>query len=44
MFFTGASGVGKSAVIQTCLAALKEKGTLLPININMSAQTSSSRT
>jgi len=41
LFFTGASGVGKSAVIAKSLASMKEKGTLLPININMSAQTTS---
>jgi hypothetical protein len=44
MFFTGASGVGKSAVIAKSLSIMKERGTLLPININMSAQTTSART
>mmetsp|Transcript_20676 Transcript_20676/g.31602 ORF Transcript_20676/g.31602 Transcript_20676/m.31602 type:complete len:1097 (+) Transcript_20676:1528-4818(+) len=44
LFFTGASGVGKSAVIANTLANLKEKGNIMPININMSAQTSSPRT
>jgi len=44
LFFTGNSGVGKSAIISNTLAQLKEKGTIMPININMSAQTSSPRT
>lgn len=44
VFFTGSSGVGKSAIIANLLASLKEKGGIMPININMSAQTSSSRT
>jgi anion-transporting ArsA/GET3 family ATPase len=37
MFFTGASGVGKSAVIATSLQKQKDAGTLQPITINMSA-------
>jgi dynein heavy chain len=44
MFFTGNTGVGKSAMIQSTLQALKEKDTVLPIFINMSAQTTSGRT
>lgn len=44
IFFTGSSGVGKSAVISNLIAQMKEKGTLQPIFINMSAQTTSSRT
>ena len=44
IFFTGNSGVGKSAVIATMIANLKDKGVLQPIFINMSAQTTSSRT
>lgn len=42
-FFTGESGIGKSAIIQALIDTLKEKD-LQPININMSAQTSSLRT
>lgn len=42
-FFTGESGVGKSAVIQNLIDELKEKD-LTAININMSAQTTSLRT
>jgi len=37
LFFTGNSGVGKSAIISNTLAQLKEKGSIMPININMSA-------
>jgi len=44
IFFTGASGVGKSAIIANTLQQLKDKGVLKPITINMSAQTSSIRT
>lgn len=44
IFFTGASGVGKSAIIANTLAQMKEKGTIKPIIINMSAQTTSQRT
>jgi dynein heavy chain len=44
IFFTGNSGVGKSAVISSMIANLKEKGVLQPIFINMSAQTTSSKT
>ena len=44
LFFTGNSGVGKSVVIANLLSQLKEKGGLLPININMSAQTTSLKT
>lgn len=43
-FFTGNSGVGKSVVISNLLSQLKEKGSLLPIMINMSAQTTSFKT
>lgn len=43
-FFTGGSGVGKTAVIAKYLQQMKDKGVLQPININMSAQTSSLRT
>jgi dynein heavy chain len=42
-FFTGESGVGKTVIIQALLDTLKE-GDLQPININMSAQTTSLRT
>lgn len=41
-FFTGESGVGKSAVIQNLIDRLK-KDYLQPININMSAKTDSKR-
>jgi len=44
MFFTGNTGVGKSAMIANQLAVMKAKETILPIFINMSAQTSSGRT
>jgi dynein heavy chain len=44
VFFTGSSGVGKSAVIANKLFELKDKGGIVPVNINMSAQTSSGRT
>jgi ATP-dependent Clp protease ATP-binding subunit ClpA len=44
IFFTGASGIGKTAIIANQLAEKKEKGTIVPININMSAQTTSLRT
>jgi dynein heavy chain len=43
VFFTGDSGVGKSAIIQNLIDRLKQDS-LQPININMSAQTSSART
>jgi dynein heavy chain len=44
IFFTGSSGIGKTAIIANQLAERKEKGTIVPININMSAQTTSLRT
>jgi dynein heavy chain len=44
LFFTGTSGVGKTAIIAKYLQQQKDKGVLQPININMSAQTSSLRT
>lgn len=44
MFFTGNTGVGKSAMIANQLAVMKAKETILPIFINMSAQTTSGRT
>jgi len=44
MFFTGNSGVGKSVMIANQLFVLKEKDLILPIFINMSAQTTSLRT
>jgi len=37
LFFTGASGAGKTAVIATYLQKMKDAGTLQPIYINMSA-------
>jgi len=37
VFFTGASGIGKTAIIATLLAEKKEAGTIVPCNINMSA-------
>ena len=43
-FFTGSSGVGKSAVIANKLMEAKGKGVIVPVTINMSAQTTSSRT
>jgi len=44
MFFTGNSGVGKSVMIANTLNIMKEQGKILPIFINMSAQTTSGRT
>lgn len=44
MFYTGGSGVGKSVMIANTLTILKDKGLILPIFINMSAQTTSGRT
>jgi dynein heavy chain len=44
MFFTGNTGVGKSAMIANQLAVMKARETIMPIFINMSAQTSSGRT
>lgn len=44
LFFTGNSGIGKSVVIQNQLQQIKEKGSLIIININMSAQTTSDKT
>ena len=43
-FFTGNSGVGKSVVIQNQLQQIKDKGALVIITINMSAQTTSAKT
>ena len=43
-FFTGSSGVGKSAVIANKLMEAKGKGVIVPVTINMSAQTTSART
>jgi dynein heavy chain len=45
MMFTGNSGVGKSVVIQRQLQNMvKDEGGVVPVIINMSAQTSSQRT
>jgi len=44
LFFTGASGIGKSLIISKTLAQLKEHGNMMLININMSALTSSAST
>lgn len=44
IFFTGSSGVGKTAIIANLLNQMKAKDVLLPIFINMSAQTTSART
>jgi dynein heavy chain len=44
MFFTGLTGVGKSVMIASSLGILKEQGKILPIFLNMSAQTTSART
>jgi len=44
MFFTGNSGVGKSVMIANTLGIMKDQGKILPIFINMSAQTTSGRT
>lgn len=43
-FFTGLSGVGKSVVIQNSLARFQDEKDIVPILINFSAQTSSTRT
>jgi dynein heavy chain len=37
MFYTGNTGVGKSAMIQAQLALMKQKEIIMPIFINMSA-------
>jgi len=39
IFFTGETGVGKSVIIQNCLnkLALKERDSIVPINLNFSA-------
>lgn len=44
IFFTGVSGVGKSVIIQNCLAAMKEPKGVQTIDINFSAQTTALRT
>lgn len=44
MFYTGNTGVGKSAMIANQLAVMKAREIIMPIFINMSAQTSSGRT
>ena len=44
MFVTGRPGIGKSMIITKTLANLREHGNIMPININMSALTSSART
>jgi dynein heavy chain len=44
LFFTGASGIGKTAIIAKQLSDMKEKGSITNIVINMSAQTTSLRT
>jgi dynein heavy chain len=41
VFFTGTSGIGKTSIIANQLSDQKEKGLIVPININMSAQTTS---
>jgi len=43
-FFTGYTGVGKSVVINNSLARFQEEKDIVPIFINFSAQTSSTRT
>jgi len=43
-FFTGYTGVGKSVVISNSLAKFQEEKDIVPIFINFSAQTSSTRT
>jgi len=44
LFFTGASGIGKTAIIAKQLSDMKEKGAITNIVINMSAQTTSLKT
>jgi len=44
IFFTGSSGIGKTAIIDNIIKEQKEAGIIVPININMSAQTTSLRT
>lgn len=44
LFFTGASGIGKTAIIAKQIKDQKEKGLITSIVINMSAQTTSLRT
>ena len=43
-FFTGVTGVGKSVIINNTLQRLQEEKDIVPIFINFSAQTSSTRT
>jgi dynein heavy chain len=43
-FFTGTTGVGKSVVIQNTLQRLQDERDLVPVFVNFSAQTSSTRT
>ncbi|CAI8029533.1 Dynein heavy chain 6, axonemal [Geodia barretti] len=44
VLFTGTTGVGKSVIAKGLLNSLQEKGDLVPVIINFSAQTSSGRT
>ena len=44
IFFTGVLGVGKSVIIQSCLAEMKEPKGVQSINVNFSAQTTALRT
>lgn len=43
-FFTGQTGVGKSVVISNSLQRMQDEKDIVPIFINFSAQTSSTRT
>jgi dynein heavy chain len=42
--FTGLTGVGKSVVAVNCLAQLEEKGSVIPVTMNFSAQTTALQT
>ncbi|XP_028414460.1 dynein heavy chain 6, axonemal-like [Dendronephthya gigantea] len=44
VLFTGMTGVGKSVTVKGCLENFSDKGGIVPVVINFSAQTSSKRT
>ncbi|KAK0176317.1 hypothetical protein PV328_000464 [Microctonus aethiopoides] len=43
VFITGATGVGKSAIVKVVLNSLRESGLWVPVTFNFSAQTTSKR-
>jgi dynein heavy chain len=44
VLFTGTTGVGKSVIAKDALAQLAARGTVVPVVVNFSAQTSAIRT